>query len=156
MKQLHLKDIIWCPGSSRAWTRHIPPCLFNYENQYILIWFKLIWVGYLSLETENVPTNTTTYAEISGHINKKWRNTPTPPNMNPAENAPFVVITFNSNFYKMCVWRRLISLSLLASHLQDYFKHKEGPTLPTGEGWGSLSGGNDGYTDLERQREKNE
>ena len=44
----------------------------------------------------------------------------------------------------------------LSSHLQDYFKHKKGPPLHTGEGWGSLPRGNDGYIDLERQREKNE
>ena len=44
----------------------------------------------------------------------------------------------------------------LSSHLQDYFKHKEGPPLHTGEGWGSLPRRNDGYIDSERQREKNE
>ena len=44
---------------------------------------------------------------------------------------------------------------LLSTHLQDYFKHKEGPPLHTGEVWGSLPRGNDGYIDSERQREKN-
>lgn len=50
------------------------PWLLSCENQLIVIWLKWIWVVYLSLETERIPTNTAAPVDISGPAIRKWRN----------------------------------------------------------------------------------
>lgn len=93
-------------------SKSTPSWLLNCEKQSIVIWLKLTWVVYLSLETERILTNTTTHVEISSPAIRKWRNRICLPSM---------LVLFQGGSHEASKWSPGINCEWMKTSLCSWF-----------------------------------